>query len=91
MPGSVVGEATEPPLVTANCESDKEQYACNGLSTPQQSTSELKYMDNSIFNTISKIVNCTAKVRCRITATYTSYWVDVMEFFSFSGAGDTRL
>ncbi|KAL7296939.1 hypothetical protein TKK_0009379 [Trichogramma kaykai] len=35
---------------------------CNGVTTPQQSQFELKQIDNSIFNTISKIVNRTAKV-----------------------------
>ena len=48
-------------------ESDSEQHACNGVTTPHQSTSELKHIDNSIFNTISKIVNRTAKVcRCHL-------------------------
>ncbi|XP_011502654.1 PREDICTED: serine/threonine-protein kinase greatwall [Ceratosolen solmsi marchali] len=42
--------------------SDSEQNICNGVTTPQQSTSEFKHIDNSIFNTISKIVNRTAKV-----------------------------
>lgn len=40
---------------------DTEQNICNGERTPK-STSVHKPMDNSIFNTISKIVNCTAKV-----------------------------
>jgi hypothetical protein len=44
-------------------ESDSEQNTCGGVTTPQQSTSELKHIDNSIFNTISKIVNRTAKVK----------------------------
>ncbi|KAJ8670480.1 hypothetical protein QAD02_001739 [Eretmocerus hayati] len=43
------------------CESDSEQN-CNGATTPQQSGFEIKNIDNSIFNTISKIVNQTAKV-----------------------------
>ncbi|XP_001601387.1 serine/threonine-protein kinase greatwall isoform X1 [Nasonia vitripennis] len=42
--------------------SDPEQNMCNGVTTPQQSNSEHKHYDNSIFNTISKIVNRTAKV-----------------------------
>ncbi|XP_014218593.1 serine/threonine-protein kinase greatwall [Copidosoma floridanum] len=41
-------------------ESDPEKTVCRGLLTPQQP--ENKPIDNSIFNTISKIVNPTAKV-----------------------------
>lgn len=63
MPDSIVDEAKGPSVVGLHDESDQEQHACNGVTTPQQSTSEIKHMDNSIFNTISKIVNPAAKVR----------------------------
>ena len=47
---------------TRNVSDSEQNTECNGFTTPQQSTSELKHYDNSIFNTLSKIVNRTAKV-----------------------------
>lgn len=70
MPGSTIGETSNAKDSTDTTihlndasESDPEQNMCNGVTTPQQSNSDIKHYDNSIFNTISKIVNRTAKVR----------------------------
>lgn len=63
MPGSIVAmnETSKDALSTS--ESDPEQEVCNGQTTPHQQilSSEHGHIDNSIFNTISKIVNRTAK------------------------------
>lgn len=41
---------------------NSEHIVCNGFTTPQQSSTRSRVIDNSIFNTISKIVNPNTKV-----------------------------
>lgn len=47
------------PDTEASCKNDNDTERCNGERTPQHSE---RSIDNSIFNTISKIVNPTTKV-----------------------------
>lgn len=50
------------PDIETSCKDNNDTEHHNGERTPQQSE---RYIDNSIFNTISKIVNPTTKVRAR--------------------------
>lgn len=50
--------------IETSCKNDNDAERYNRERTPQQSE---RSIDNSIFNTISKIVNPTTKVNCLIS------------------------